>query len=185
MTFLELQDKFDQSIFTIVDVVKEFPEELDSSLRVQLSRLVKKGYILEIKRGLYYFPKAKIDELNLAGYLYQPAYISLETALNYYGIIPDIPLGVTCVTPTTTKKFVNQFGHFHFQKIRKELFWGFKSVENYQIAFPEKALLDFFYIRRKSSILDLRMDLTRIDWKVYNKFAKEFPRWISKIKLHD
>jgi hypothetical protein len=94
-------------------------------------------------------------------------------------------LGVTSVTPVTTKKISNQFGHFHYQKIKSELFWGYTFVPNYQIAFAEKALLDYFYIRRKTSTTDLRLDLARINRKVYNKFAKEFPDWVRKIKLDD
>lgn len=185
MTYLQLHDQFKDRIFTILDVQKVFWEEKESLIRVQLSRFAKRGLITPLKRGLYCLTKTKIDELELAGRLYQPSYISLETALNYYGIIPDIPLGVTSVTPVTTKKISNQFGHFHYQKISSKLFWGYTFVSNYQIAFPEKALLDYFYIRRKTFITDLRLDLTRIDRKVYNKFAREFPNWVRRIKLHD
>jgi predicted transcriptional regulator of viral defense system len=185
MAYLQLLDRFEDRIFTILDIQKVFWAEKESLIRIQLFRFAKRGLLTSLKRGLYCLPKTKIDELELAGRLYQPSYLSLETALNYYGIIPDIPLGVTSVTPVTTKKISNQFGHFHYQKIKSELFWGYTFVPNYQIAFAEKALLDYFYIRRKTSTTDLRLDLARINRKVYNKFAKEFPDWVRKIKLDD
>lgn len=181
MTYLDLLDKIATPIFTILDVAKQFPFDSDQTIRIQLSRFAKRGLITEIKRGLYVFPKGKIDELELARYLYQPSYISLETALNYHGVIPDIAVNTISVTPTTTKKFTTKLGNFHFQKIQPHLFFGYTFIplgegRGFNIALPEKALLDYIYIHGKKNADSLRLDMSKINKKLYNVFNKEFSR---------
>ncbi len=90
MKYLELQKEIDQNLFTILDVEKKFCSEKKNSLRVQLSRFIQRGWLIQLKRGLYCFSPDKLEEFVLANQLYRPSYISLETALNYYGIIPDV-----------------------------------------------------------------------------------------------
>ena len=187
MKYVDLQDEIKTNIFTFVDVIKRFSEEDEGSLKVQLGRFVKKGLIIRIKRGLYCFDPKKIDELELASWLYQPSYISLETALNYYGLIPDIPQTVTSVCLTTTKRVHNQFGSFSYAKIKPSLFSGFVKVKSadsdsfFNLAEKEKALLDYFYLRKIKSIADLRLNLKDIDNKRYRQYARSYPEWVRKI----
>lgn len=188
MRYLDLKSALKQNLFTVDCVKKYFPNETASSIRIQLHRFVQRGLILPVKRGLYCFDGAKIEEFELANKLYQPSYVSLESALNYYGIIPDIPQSVTSVSLTTTKKIKNQFGTFLFVKIKQELFWGYKSAKttnesSFLIAHKEKALLDFFYIRKIRQIEELRLDISKLELKVYKKYANFFPKWVKQIKL--
>ncbi|MBI3577438.1 hypothetical protein HY086_05370 [Candidatus Gottesmanbacteria bacterium] len=173
MTYLELRNKISTDIFTILDVGKNFPDQSGATVRMQLSRLKKRGLIKVIKRGLYCFPGAHIDELSLARYLYQPSYISLETALNYHGVIPDVPLAVTCVTTVTTKKITTESGIFYYHKIPSKLFWGF-SLEPFFLAFPEKALLDYTYLMGKKATRSLRIDWSKIDKKLLKKYDQYY-----------
>ena len=167
----------------MLDVVKLFPGEKSAAVRTQLYRLTKKGLISPIKRGLYCFDKSKIDELELAGQLYSPSYISLETALNYYGVIPDIPIAVRSVTPITTKKIKTGLGDYYYLKIDSKLFFGFSQMP-YNIAYKEKALLDYFYLRRVRKVsLEARLQLNDWDWKRYHEYAAAFPEWVQEIKL--
>lgn len=157
---------------------------------MQLSRLLKTGQIAQIRQGLYCFDPGKIDELALANILYPRSYISLETALNYYGLIPDIPLAVTSITMVTTKKITNRFGQFYYFKIKPELFFGFNQIKSandemfFDLAEKEKALLDYFYLR-KASVSALRLKLKDLDLKSYNEYAKSYPKWVQKIKLNE
>lgn len=176
----------------MLDVVKLFPDEKPGAVRTQLYRLVKSGHIFPIKRGLYCFDKSNVDELQLAGKLYSPSYISLETALNYYGVIPDIPIAVRSVTPITTKKIKTGLGDYYYLKIDSKLFFGFSQMP-YNIAYKEKALLDYFYLRRNVSpeqnppirkvSLEARLQLNDWDWKRYHEYAAAFPEWVQEIKL--
>jgi predicted transcriptional regulator of viral defense system len=187
MKFLELQKKLKLNLFTLVDVLKLFPDEKDSLIKIQLSRFSKKKLISKIKRGLYCFDLTRIDELELANKLYQPSYITLETALNYYGLIPDIPQMVTSVNLITTKKIINQLGVFQYTKIRSSLFFGFTKIKSPQsqsyinLALKEKTLLDYFYLRKINNIDQLRLDLGRINLSLFKKFAKSYPLWVRKI----
>lgn len=192
MKYLDLYHKLNRALtgvnlFTFLDTVKLFPSENPQLIKTQLSRFSQKKLITKIKRELYCFDPALIDELVLANKLYQPSYISLETALNYYGMIPDIPQSLTSVAVTTTKKIDNQFGSFHYIKIKQSLFFGFTSVRSsrsssyYKLALKEKALLDYLYVRKLHNITDLRLNLGEINHTLYNKFARAFPGWVQEI----
>lgn len=183
MKYLDLRKLIEGNVFGMLDVVKLFPEEKPEAIRTQLYRLLKRGHIFPIKRGLYSFDKSKVDEFELAGKLYSPSYISLETALNFYGVIPDIPIAVTSVTPTTTKNIKTGIGRYYYSKINKKLFFGFSQTP-FAIAEKEKALLDYFYIRKVRKItLDSRIQLDDWNWKLYRNYALAYPKWVQRIKL--
>ncbi len=183
MRYLDLRKQIEENTFRILDVVKLFPKEQSSVIRTQLYRFVKKGFIFSLKRGLYCFDKSKIDELELAGQLYSPSYVSLETALNYYGVIPDIPMVVNCVTPITTKKIKTSFGIYYYLKVDRTLFFGFSQTP-FVIAYKEKALLDYFYLRRIRKVSsEMRLRLNDWNWRRYHEYVSHFPKWIQEIKL--
>lgn len=181
MKYLELLGKIKTNIFTFSDLVKYFSGETDGPLKTQLHRFIKKKLVFQIKRGIYCFDPKKIDQFELASYLYQPSYISLESALHYYGMIPDIPQTVTSISPVTTKKIRTQFGSYFYSKIKQDLFFGYESVisssssNHYQIAKKEKALLDFIYIRKIKSLAEMRLDLGKIDKKILTRYIKNYP----------
>ena len=183
MRYLDLRKQIEGNFFKILDVVKLFPNEKSALIRTQLYRLSKKGLISPIKRGLYCFDKNKVDELNLASELYSPSYVSLETSLNYYGVIPDIPMAVSSVTPTTTKKISTSLGNFSYQKIDTKLFFGFSQTP-FNLAYKEKALLDYFYLHRVRTVsAEMRLKLDDWDWKRYHKYAVFYPSWVQRIEL--
>ncbi|MFH1971524.1 MAG: hypothetical protein ABIJ05_04040 [Patescibacteria group bacterium] len=183
MRYLDLRRDIEGNVFGILDVVKLFPGEKSTAVRTQLYRLAKKGFIFPIKRGLYCFDKSKLDELDLAGQLYSPSYVSLETALNYYGVIPDVPMAVSCVTPITTKKIETSLGNYNYLKVDSKLFFGFSQTP-FNIAYKEKALLDYFYLRRLRKVSpEMRLRLNDWDWKRYHRYAVVFPKWVRQIKL--
>ena len=183
MRYLDLRRLLKGNTFDIIDAVKLFPNEQSATVRTQLYRFAKKGLIFALKRGLYCFDKSKIDELELAGRLYSPSYVSLETALNYYGVIPDIPMAVRCVTPITTKKIATSLGDYYYLKIDRTLFFGFSQTP-FALAFKEKALLDYFYLRRIRNVSpEMRLSLGDWDWKRYHEYAEHFPQWVQDIKL--
>lgn len=188
MKFLELQKTIPQNVFTFLDVVKFFPADSPQLIKTQLSRFAERGLICQIKRELYCFDAEKVDELVLANKLYQPSYVSLETALNYYGVIPDVPQSVTSVTVVTSKRIATEMGNFYYSKINQALFFGWSSVatedaQYFKIALPEKALLDYFYIRRVKTAHDLRLNLKEFNMILYQKMVREYPEWVQGITL--
>ena len=68
-----------------------YPELKSPNKKVAL--LERQGYIIRLKRGLYvvnpeHSGKTLSTEL-IANHLYAPSYISMSTALRFYGLIPE------------------------------------------------------------------------------------------------
>jgi len=70
--------------------------------RDKISALLKKDFIIRIKKGLYIFGdeyrRSPYSREILANLMYGPSYVSLDFALQYYGLIPERVEAVTCVT---------------------------------------------------------------------------------------
>lgn len=124
------------------------------TLETQLSIWVNKNELIQLKKGLYCFnPKMsgiKINKLLVANRLYEPSYISLEYALSYYGLIPDVAWQITSITTQKTKKIENKLGFFIYHHLKSNLFFGYHQEkingDTILIADKEKALIDYLYI---------------------------------------
>lgn len=109
------------------------------------------------------------------------AYLSLETVLRDSGISTQSPTVLTCVTTGRPGEFRANSMSINFRKISKTLFWGFQEKRTrygkYDIAEPEKALLDWIYLRRQegSTINTDELDLQRLDRGKLLQFAARFP----------
>lgn len=167
MNFIEFKSKFfDLACFNMHQVYAWYP----GFDRNNLSRWIKKGFIIRLRRGFYAFPeyKDKADYiLYFANRIYRPSYISIHTALSFYGIIPESVVQITSVSPLKTASFANEFGEYTYKSIKKEMMFGYdlKPIANGQsmhIASPEKALLDLLYLypdyNTKRRLSDLRFD---------------------------
>lgn len=115
-----------------------------------------KGYLIKLRRGRYMFADqaAKLGEAGLfltANRIYEPSYVSLESALSYYNIIPESVFTITSISARKTQRFETQVGSFAYRSVKPTLFWGFAihqfQGQPYKLATLEKALLDFLYFR--------------------------------------
>lgn len=161
-----------------------------SSIRKQLSRWASDGKIIQIKRGLYALPKPyrnkEIHPFLIANMIKKASYISLQSALEYYGIIPEYVPVVTSVTTGRPEEVTNKLGKFIFKHLKKELFWGYRELEVIEgtgifIATPEKALLDLIYFTPDSDnmryIEELRLQNTeKIDIAILIDYSKRFKK---------
>ena len=125
-------------------------------LKVQISRWEKAGKLIQLKRGVYalaspYRKKSAFGPF-IAATLKTPSYITMEKAFEFHNLIPEAVWVWTSVTTKRPGRFRSKEGDFEYQHIKKQLFWGYKSVtldnQTGFIATPEKALLDFFYLRK-------------------------------------
>lgn len=114
-------------------------------------RLEASGTIIRLKHGLYVAnPKETSTALNrnlIANHLYGPSYISLQTALRHYGLIPEHVYLTQSLTTKHSRSFETPVGNFDFKNCSKEYFpIGVKPETEdgvtYLIATPEKALCD-------------------------------------------
>jgi hypothetical protein len=121
-------------------------------LDYQLSLWVKKGHLIRLKNGIYAFArdKEKLKGEEIAFLLCQPSYLILESALAWYGFIPEIVHAYTSVTSRITRTFENVCGRFIYRHVKSGLFWGYLELKTdrgpYLLAEPEKALLDYLYL---------------------------------------
>ncbi len=154
MDYTEFKKRFSKlALINSRDAVRL--EKDKQAMRNQLNRWQARGLIIRLKKGLYVLNKddRKVEpsRIFLANRLYGPSYVSLEFALNFYGLIPERPADVTCVTTKKTARFSNDFGTFIYQHIKPDAFRGFKSAKDEAglpvfIAEPEKAVVDFIYL---------------------------------------
>lgn len=190
MVFNELKIKArNYPLFKLEDVFKWFPEAKKGTTLNQLSFWRQKGYLEGIRRGIYKLSDFELkDPFVLASFIYSPSYISMETALNYYGLIPDVPFIITSVTTNKTKNFKTEnYGTFSYSHLKSVLFFGFQVVSieknySYNIALPEKALFDYFYLRVKKIdsfegfIEELRLSLPKnFNWNKIKSWTKLVP----------
>ncbi|KKL66798.1 hypothetical protein LCGC14_2141400 [marine sediment metagenome] len=169
--------------------------EKPQSLRRQVREWVKKDYLIPLKRGLYIFSsqwrKIQPSVLFMANFLVLPSYVSLEQALGFYEIIPEKVTVITSVTTKKTKIFRNLMGSFEYRSIKEDLFFGFKKeTDNNQeffIALPEKALLDYFYLNNHfqgdfSELESLRLqNLETLNIKLLESYGLKYNKRIRKI----
>jgi predicted transcriptional regulator of viral defense system len=136
--------------FNLNDVRK-----LDPSFhRQQLYYWHNQGYIKPLAGGYYILADRVMDEMVLfmvANKIYEPSYVSLESALAYYEIIPETVFGVTSVSSRKTKHYESIWGVFSYRSVKPQYLIGYQVIENspgikFKIAYLEKALLDYLYL---------------------------------------
>lgn len=138
-------------LVTLADIRMAFPD-FDTK---NLIYWQKKGYILKLRSGHYIFADSKVTEhglFQIANYLYEPSYVSLESALSHYGLIPEGVYSIQSVSTRKTNQFQTPVGTFHYYKMKNTLFFGYRLISKggdppFRIASLEKAVLDFLYLR--------------------------------------
>lgn len=153
--------------------------EKESTLFSIINRLIKLRVLAKIEKNKYLLQAGNIHDFTLANFLYQPSYVSFETALNFYGILSQFPYEVTSATlkKTGQKTFADKL--FSYTHLKKKLFWGYEKRGEFLIAVPEKALLDQIYLSSKG--------LRRINWEEYDFSAlniNKFKNYLAKFPLN-
>jgi len=175
-----------RTLKSILDVKKE------STVFSVIKKLVDAEVLVKIERSKYLLKDAKVNDFALANFIYQPSYVSFETALNFYGILSQFPYEISSTTVKKTIKKTFEGKVFTYTRVKKDLFWGYDKKDNFIIAFPEKALLDQLYISangHKRMNLD-EYDLSRLNVSRLKNYLKKFPKTmqfekaVKKLKEH-
>lgn len=199
MKYIEFKNSYQNTPIINISSL-EGDEDNGLSLRDNINKWGKKGYIYRLKNNLYTLNdndrKIGVSRLFIANYIYTPSYVSLEYAMYHYGLIPENVYEMTSVTTVKTAKFENYFGVFSYSNIKLDLFFGYAAQKdendmNVVIAVPEKALLDFIYLRfcrRKAQgsiegfIEKNRVqNLKTLNQDKYNKFLLKYPERYREI----
>ena len=175
-------------------IIESFYPDLKSAEK-KVIWLEKNGYIIRLKRGLYvvnpeYTGKRLSNEL-IANHLYAPSYVSMSTALRYYGLIPEAVYVNQSMTVKHSRSFQTAIGNYDYKCVSREAFAvGVRTecVADYAflIASPEKALCDLIansskvnlrYMKDVENYLenDIRMDMEefmKFDPRVLEEYIK-------------
>lgn len=129
-----------------------------------------KGYLVRLRQDWYAFgDMLKVPDFHrvVASKIYTPSYISLHSALAFYGIIPESVFRITSVTSNRTTSYKNAFGEYSYQSVKPNLLFGYEVKKtsdghSFMLALPEKAILDLLYLypeyNSTEALLDLRFD---------------------------
>lgn len=150
-----------------------------------VKRLVKAGVLEKLERDKYVLAGFRPEMFEMARFLYQPSYISFETALNHWGILSQFPYEVTSATvkkPVVKKVEGKVFSYSH---VKQDLFFGYEKQGDGMLAMPEKALLDQVYLYTKGlkGLTIDEYDLERIDKKRLFEYGVKYPNYTQMRSL--
>lgn len=170
-----------KTYFTIHDL-KKFYGNKKSSLKTLLSRWKKQGLITALGRGFYTFDLARLDYLALACEIVRPSYISFEYALNYHGLIDQVPFTITLATTKRHQYRDIKIASLEYTTLQKKLFFGYTVVDGVYIADAEKALLDALYLMARGK---RRVDLSSLQKEKLQKeklveYMRYFPEYVRQ-----
>jgi predicted transcriptional regulator of viral defense system len=80
------------------------------------------------------------------------SYVSCQSALAHYGLIPEHVPVTTGVTTARPARWDTPLGVYQFRHVKPGLLWGYRltelgSAQRAFVASPEKALLDLVYLQ--------------------------------------
>lgn len=142
------------------------------------------GTFTRLIRGFYFPSNNPPSVFEISNTLVRPSYVSLETALSYYKIIPEVVYSVTAITTKQPRVLLAVNQEYKYHHITKGLYFGYQTIKIGEkralIATKEKALLDFLYFVciGEKKISD-RIDLASINWKIIRSYQKQFSRSIK------
>jgi predicted transcriptional regulator of viral defense system len=166
MNFIAFRNRFFELGCFSSNQVYAWNENFDKN---NLTRWCRRDLILRLRQGFYCFPEY-LRQPNFAffvsNYIYKPSYVSLHSALAFYGVIPEAVTQITAVSSLKTADFQNAFGAFSYMKMKPELIFGYEQKpfgeRSLLIATPEKAILDLLYLypfyNTPHEIANLRFD---------------------------
>lgn len=188
---------------TDIDILASLPVRVDLILlkdrfshhkntKKKIFDLKAKGFLRQIKRGQYFNLRSKWIEATsyelVANSLYFPSYVSLEWALQYYGLILDRVTTVTSVTLLRSQDFETPYAPFSYKHISKNKYpigyvsQTIKSDESFLIARPEKALLDYVNIRAKDLVIKNEYDIQEF---LENDLRLNLPEFLKSVNSSD
>ncbi len=170
------------------------------SLYQKISRWLKRGEIIELKKGYYVTKEYKEKNISDPSYLFYlanilryPSYVSGAYILSKYDILTEITYPITSITTKTTRIYTNSLGNFIYYSISPKLYEGydrqlFKNEPIYAASLA-KALFDYLYIkyvRRKIKAAEIiareRLNLENFKKNDIKEF-KEYCRLSNKKTL--
>jgi hypothetical protein len=167
-----LLEDFGNTPFRMQDLSSVYPN--CANLAMKAKRLEAMGQIIRLKKGLYVADPAQLRSplslYLLANHIYGPSYVSMQTALRHYGLIPEAVYAIQSMTTGVARSYENEIGTFSYVHVPATYYQVGVTMltdvgASFMIATPEKALCDLMVY---SPYLNLRF-LTEIrEYLEYN-----------------
>lgn len=142
---------------------------------VKLTRYKQAGYLISPRRSVYYLAGEVEDKYKIANKIYTPSYISLDSALSKYDLIPETVYAITSITTKATREFTDDQTVYRYYRIKKEAFTGYHKEGDTLWADPEKALVDYLYfVSQGKRELNDRLQIGKIDKRKVIFYARFF-----------
>ncbi len=131
----------------LMDLLQDYRRPYD-----KINELVKQNILTQVKRGVFIpGPQSSIqgpEKLLLANHLWGPSYVSSDSALSYWGLIPERVYETLSMTTNLAKTYKTPAGRFRYIRLPLPYYsFGIQSVELASrqmalIAGKEKSLCD-------------------------------------------
>ena len=197
MNYWQLRNQFYDLICFNINQVYAWQPGFDKN---NLTRWVKQNLLVKLRNSWYSFPdylKMSNVQYFISNKIYTPSYVSLHSALAFYGIIPEAIVQTTAVSSLKKANFENIFGSFSYQQISPELMFGSEQktfLNKYSLFFatPEKAILDLLYLypqyNSEQEIIELRFDeefmQEDLNIECLNEFTEKFQSKVLRSRVN-
>ncbi len=187
MNFWQLRNQFYDLVCFNINQVYAWQPGFDKN---NITRWVKQKLLVKLRNSWYSFPDyIKMPNIQhfVSNKIYTPSYVSLHSALAFYGIIPEAIVQTTAVSSLKKANFENIFGSFSYHQLLPELMFGneqktFLNKHSLFFATPEKAILDLLYLypqyNSEQEIIELRFDedfmQEELNVERLNEFTEKF-----------
>jgi hypothetical protein len=172
---IKLYNEHPLTSILLLDILQDYKRPYD-----KINDLVKKESLIQLRKGLYIAGKdvkfINPEPFLISNHLYNPSYVSIESAFSFWGMIPEKVYEICNCTTKNTKVFKTSIGNFSYIKLPLPYYsLGIEKVrltnkQTILIASPEKALCDKIIttagilFRSKKEVIeylfeDLRMEL--------------------------
>jgi hypothetical protein len=189
----QLQKIADQPIPTqlLLELLKDYSSPYD-----KITALVQKGYLTQIRKGLYITtalvsPKSP-EPFLIANHLYGPSYVSLDAAMFHWSLIPERVFEITSVTNKLSKRFKTNDQIYSYTHLPMPYYaFGIQQLaltdmQTVLIASPEKSICDKIIttsgiqLRSKKQAMDYLIEDLRIEKESLRSLnTREITKWLT------
>ena len=181
-TVKRIFEEFKTDILPISLIHSMLDNKSENAKKSLLKRACQKGDLIRVRKGLYLVGENKrrghYNSFVIANFMVGPSYISLESALSFYGLIPEAVYTTTSVTIKVGSEVKTPVGQYSFSYLKIDYFnFGFYQIKDgehkYLMATPLKALVDYIVLKKKKykSVKEVEEDL-RFDFDEFLTYKK-------------
>lgn len=122
----------------LMDLLRDYRRPYD-----KINELTRQDLLIQVKRGVF-IPGSRLsvqapEKLLLANHLWGPSYVSSDSALSYWGLIPERVYEIFSMTTNLAKTYKTPVGRFRY--IRLPLPYYSFGIQRVELATKQMALI--------------------------------------------